>query len=95
MPHAGCCLTTRSNRRRLSAAKATEATGREPTAHLWGNHLLMVLADGDGGSEALREELRQELAKVCARLTRSLRPSASFPCGSNSIPLFSTLIVAE
>ena len=65
----------RSNRRRLSAAKATEATGREPTAHLWGNHLLMVLADGNSGSEALQEELRQELAKVCAGSTCCVRPT--------------------
>jgi len=58
---------TRSNRRRLSAAKAIEQLpGREPTAHLWGNHLLMALVEAEDGSEALQRQLRQELAKVSA-----------------------------
>ena len=72
---------TRSKRRRLSAAKAVEQLpGRgEPTAHLWGNHLLMALVEAEDGSEALQRELRVELAKVSprprtARLSARLRP---------------------
>lgn len=80
----GLSCATRSNRRRLSAAKAVkQLPGRgEPTAHLWGNHLLMALVDAEDGSEALQQELRRELAKVGARPPACLPGCALTGCAA-------------